>query len=104
MTVRVQGKDVDVTIRQSPLAIANEENRFGVSLAHANDFVSAFKNQRVLGHKVCNKYPISGRSASVHAETFLWSILNAKVIIHDLYRRIYILRKLKNWYHIAFIL
>ena len=55
------------------------ENRFGLSLQHAKDFIQAFKNQQINGYKVCTKYHLEWKSASVHAETFSWSILEYKV-------------------------
>ena len=77
----VNGVEVNVTVRTVPADTAVNENRFGVSSSHARKFVNAYKNQTVKGYKVCNKYPMSGRTASVHAETFQWNVLNAKVSI-----------------------
>ena len=77
----VNGVEVKVTVKTVPAVPAVNENRFGVSLAHARDFVNAYKSQTVKGYKVCNKYPMSGRSASVHAEAFQWNVLNAKVLM-----------------------
>ena len=77
----VNGIEVNINVRTVPADMAVNENRFGVSLTHARNFVTAYKNQTVKGYKVCNKYPMSGRSASVHAEAFQWNVLNAKVCL-----------------------
>ena len=75
----VNGIEVPITVSTVPTTTVVNENRFGVSFSHAKKFIEAFKNQRVRGYKVCQKYHMTGQSASVHAETFLWNILNAKV-------------------------
>ena len=81
VTLRINGTEVTTTVTAVSKSTVTDENRFGVSLAHANAFVTAYKNRRINGYKVCNKYPISGKSASVHAETFLWNVLNSKVSV-----------------------
>ena len=75
----VNGIEVPITVSTVPTDLVVNENRFGVSLSHAKHFIEAFKNQRVKGYKVCQKYHMSGKSASIHAETFLWNVINAKV-------------------------
>ena len=80
----VNGVEVPITVSTVPTAPVVSENRFGVSLSHAKNFIEAFKNQRVKGYRVCQKWNLTGQSASVHAEAFLWNILNAKVIIGPL--------------------
>ena len=64
------------TVTQIPYM---EENRFGLSLQHAKDFIQAFKNQQIHGYKVCTTYEMEWKSASVHAESFFWNILEYKV-------------------------
>ena len=55
------------------------ENRFGVSLEHAQTFIKAFRNINIQDRKVTHHYPMTASSASVQAETFMWSILEYKV-------------------------
>ena len=56
-----------------------DESRFGVSLQHAQEFIQEFKNQQINGYKICSKYYMDWKSASVHAESFAWAILEYKV-------------------------
>ena len=71
---------VKITVNTITLTRPTLENRFGVSLAHANKFIAAFKNHKVNGFNVCNKYALTNKTASVHAHTFLWNVLDYKVI------------------------
>ena len=58
---------------------ASAENRFGVSLAHAKDFIRAYKSVKVNGRRVCQKYPMSSVSSSVHSESFAWTNIENRV-------------------------
>ena len=73
------GKEIPLRIRTIPDDLPTPENRFGVSLSHALQFINAFKNQKIKGFKICHKYPMSSKSTSVHAETFLWNLQDYKV-------------------------
>ena len=55
------------------------ENRFGVSLEHGKQFITALKNLKIKGYKVFRNYSIPAKSASAHAETFLWNVMEYKV-------------------------
>ena len=55
------------------------ENRFGVSLEHAQKFITAFRSIKIQDRKVTHNYPMTATSASVQAENFMWSILEYKV-------------------------
>ena len=66
------------TIPDDPMS---NENRFGVSLLHGQNFVKAYKSQTINGYKVSARYDLFWRDASVNAETFLWMIHEYKVII-----------------------
>ena len=78
----INGKEVQIEVCSIPDTPPVEENRFGVGLSHAMNFINAYKNQIVDGLKVCQKYEISGKSASVHSEAYLWSLINYKVNIY----------------------
>ena len=80
MSFVVNGNEVTIQVRSIPDDQSTKENRFGVSLSHAMDFINAYKNQQIGGYKMCNKYPVSSISASPHAETFAWNILEYKVL------------------------
>ena len=56
------------------------ETRFGVSLHKGQEFIRAYKALKVKGFNVCHKYPLNWSSASVHAESFLWNVIDYKVI------------------------
>ena len=68
-------KSLVSTVTQIPCM---DENRFGLSLQHAKDFIQAYKNQQIHGYKVCTMYQMEWKSASVHAESFSWNILEYK--------------------------
>ena len=76
----LSNKALDITVRSLTSIPVCWENRFGVSMEHARSFIAALKAHQVKGYKVCRNYSIPGKSASVHAETFLWHILEYKVI------------------------
>ena len=98
--ILVNGVEVPISVSTVPTAPVVNENRFGVSLSHAKKFIDAFKNQRVRGYKVCQKYHMTGQSASVHAETFQWNILNAKVITRKhILRIIYPEQRVNNFHN-----
>ena len=84
VALTINGVKVNIPINTVPKHEPIEENRFGVSLEHANAFIAAFKNQKVKGYKVCNRYHMTGQSASIHAETELWNLLNYKVSLYNL--------------------
>ena len=80
VTTVISNKAVQVTVTTLTEITPTMENRFGVSLEHAKKFITAFKNHKVKGYNVCHKYALTGQSASIHAHTFLWSVLDYKVL------------------------
>ena len=81
----VKGKPLTLQVRSIPDDMPTLENRFGVSKSHALRFITAYKNQQIRGCKVCHRYPMTADSASIHADTFLWNIIDYKVcaILHS---------------------
>ena len=75
----VDGQKVKSLVSTKTQIPPMEENRFGVSLQHAKEFIQAFKSQQINGYKICTKYYLDWKSASVHAESFAWAILEYKV-------------------------
>ena len=75
----VRGKTVNLQVRSIPDDRPTLENRFGVSREHALRFITAYKNQQIRGYKLCHRYPMTSESASVHADTFLWNVIDYKV-------------------------
>ena len=87
----LDGKLLKILVNNVTQSPCSDENKFGLSLQHAKDFIQAFKNQQIDGYKVCTKYDLEWKSASVHAETFSWAVLEYKVrsfnVIGDLRSR-----------------
>ena len=75
----VDGKVLKVLVNTVTQSQPTDEDRFGISLQHAKDFIQAFKNQQIHGYKICTKYHMEWKSASAHAESFAWAILEYKV-------------------------
>ena len=66
---------VEITVKSITSKPVSPQNQYGVDIAHAKEFISALKNHQVKGYRTFRNYVMPGRSASVHADTFLWNIL-----------------------------
>ena len=79
----VNGQEIQVQVCTIPDERPTTENRFGVSLDHAQKFIAAFKNQQIGGYKMCHRYPMTAESASPHADTFAWNLIEYKVFTNQ---------------------
>ena len=77
---------VEITVKSLTSNPVCPENQFGVSLSHGKEFIAKLKNHQTKGYKTCRNYTLHGKSASVHAETFLWHILEYKVSLNTFER------------------